>query len=105
MTQPKNISIAVLCVSAVILGTILVLTQLTTPASANTPSIGANYIMFTAKVTINDDALYIIHPATGQMNVYAYNLASDKIDPVDKVKLDQQFKNAAGGAAKVPAAP
>jgi hypothetical protein len=105
MTQSKNISIAVLCVSAVILGTILVLTLLTAPAAANTPSIGANYLMFTGRVTGNDDFLYIVQPATGQMKVYTYNSGANKIEWVDKIELDQRFKEAVGGRAKVPAGP
>lgn len=74
MRDPKNLTIALLCVSATLLATVLVLLGAAgQPAYADTPVRGGDYIMITGAYSDSTDLLYVLDVATQRINTYVFN--------------------------------
>jgi len=93
MKDPRNLTIATLCVSATILATVLVLMQLSggSPVYADSPSVAGDYILITGAVSRTDDMLYIIDRTAMKMNAY-YVDRSHRITLRDQADLRQLFR-------------
>ena len=80
MNDPKNIIIAMLCVSATILATVFALgLHDPKPAQADTPVVGGDYIMVPGQYSTSLDLLYVIDIASQRMNVYVFNLTKGEL--------------------------
>jgi curli biogenesis system outer membrane secretion channel CsgG len=73
--KPKNLSIAVLTMSAIVLAAAHVLVQ-TQPAQAEAVIKERDYQVVTAKIATGGDGLYILDNRTGQVAVFTYDPAS-----------------------------
>ncbi len=93
MKDNKNITIAMLCVSAAILATVLVLTYNSNQALADTSIRGGDYIMVTGNYSKSLDLLYVIDIAQQKINVYALDEQNNTLKMLDQVNLKQVFKN------------
>lgn len=94
MKDTKNITIALLCVSAVILSTVLVLLHVSaTPAQADTGLRGGDYIMVTGSVSKSEDAIYIFDIAKQKLNVYTLERQDKKLKLRRQVNLKLLFKD------------
>lgn len=92
MKDTKNILITLLCISAVMLGTILVLVNASTPAYASPPVRGGNYIMVNGALSGGLDLIYVINLASQQLNVYGVDSVQNSMTLVDTVNLKTEFK-------------
>ena len=92
MKDSKNVTIALLCVSAAILATVLVLTQVSTPARAEGPVKGGDYIMVTGAYNKNEDLVYIVDIAQQKMNVYHLVIRDRALKLRDQVNLKLAFR-------------
>ncbi len=91
MNQPKNITIALLCVSAVILAMMLILANVRT-VQAETSIAGGNYIMVTGAYTENLELLYIIDRSQRKLNVYVLNISKGDLILRDSANLKLAFQ-------------
>ena len=78
MKDPKNMTIAMLCVSAAILTTVLILAG-GQPAMADAPVAGGDYIIVTGAYSNNIDLLYIIDRTQQTMNAYVLDLTKGQM--------------------------
>ena len=78
MKDPKNMTIGMLCVSAVILMTVLVLAD-RQPAMADAPVAGGDYIIVTGAYSKNIDLLYVIDRTQQTMNAYVLNITKGEM--------------------------
>ena len=94
MKNPQNITIALLAVTAVIMGTMLLSGYMTSPnaAYADTPVKQGDYVMGTGGYTPSTDLLYVIDIASRRLNVYYANINTNALDPIDRVDLDKAFQ-------------
>lgn len=95
MKDNKNVTIAILSVSAAILLTILVTMHLTTPAYASTSIRGGDYIMCTGAYSSGTDILYVVNTAQQKVNAYVVDITHpDKPELIlrDTVNLKLAFK-------------
>ena len=92
MKDTKNITIAMLCVLAAILATVLVLSYDSNRAMADTSIRGGDYIMVTGNYSKNLDLLYVIDIAQQKINVYAVDENNNVIRMIDQQRLDRVFK-------------
>ena len=92
MKDTKNILITMLCISAVMLGAILVLVNASTPAYASSPVRGGNYIMVNGAIGGGLDLIYVINVASQQLNVYGVDAGHNSMTLVDTVNLKAEFK-------------
>ncbi len=93
MKDNKNITIAMLCVSAAILVTVLVLTYNSNQALADTSIRGGDYIMVTGNYSKTLDLLYVIDIAQQKINVYALDEQNNALKMLDQANLKQVFKD------------
>jgi len=100
MKDPKNLTISLLCVSAAILATILVLLHTSTPVQADSPARGGDYIMITGAVSNSLDLLYVIDLATLRVNTYAFNASKDQMLLKDQTNLAAAFRAAGRGPGR-----
>jgi hypothetical protein len=95
MTDNKNVTLAVLSVSAAILLTILVTMHLTQPAYAAGATIrGGNYIVTTGAFSDRLDIIYVINTAQQKLNAYVIDYhpgADNQIILQDSINLKQAF--------------
>ena len=77
MKDPKNITIAMLCVSAAILTTVLVLAR--QPAMADTPAAAGDYIVVTGAYSEDIDLLYVIDRSQQTINAYVLDLTKGEM--------------------------
>ena len=92
MKDTKNVTIAMLCVLAAILATVMVLTYDSNQALADTSIRGGDYIIVTGNYSKSLDLLYVIDIAQQKINVYAVDENNNVIRMLDQVSLKQVFK-------------
>ena len=100
MKDPKNLTIAMLCVSAAILATVLFLLLAADQARADTPVRGGDYIMVTGAYSGLIDLLYIVDRSQQKLNAYALDLNRRDLLIKSQVNLKLTFQRgraAAGG--------
>lgn len=92
MKDPKNLSIALLCVSATVLATVFVLLSSTAaPAYADTPVRGGDYIMITGAYSESVDLLYVIDVVAQRVNTYVFNPQTNELVLRDQFNLKPVF--------------
>ena len=75
MNDPKNLGIALLCVSASVLAMVLAIVVFSpAPAKADSPVMGGDYIMVSGAYAENLELLYLIDRSEQKLNVYVLNL-------------------------------
>jgi len=98
MKDTKNLTIAILGITALVLLALLIGTKIEQPAQAGT---GYSYktsdwIMVTGQATRNTDLLYLINVGARKMKVYVPNKATGnqppKIDVHDTLDLNKVFQ-------------
>ena len=94
MKNPQNITIALLAVTAVIMGSMLLSGYMASPnaAYADTPIKQGDYILGTGGYTTATDLLYVIDIAARRLNVYYANINTNALDAVDWVDLNKAFQ-------------
>ncbi len=92
MKDTKNVTIAMLCVLATILVTVLALTYNSNQALADTSIRGGDYIMVTGNYSKSLDLLYVIDVAQQKINVYTVDENNNVIRMLDQKRLSQIFK-------------
>ncbi len=93
MKDTQNITIALLCVSAAVLATVLAFTYDADRASgAGVAAAAGEYVMFTGEVSSSIDMLYVIDLTKRRMNAYHWNTRTNVIDLKDRVDLGQAFR-------------
>ncbi len=93
MRDPKNLTIALLCVSAAILGTALLLSMtVATPAYGETPVRAGDYILLTGAYSDSTDLIYVTDVAAQKINTYVFNPASNELLLRDQFNLVPAFK-------------
>ena len=98
MNDTKNITIALLCVSAAILMTLAVIVQTDQTAQAvGVSASGGEYIMFTGQVTSSTDMLYVVDVTRKRMNAYHFDTGKNVITIKDQVDLGKAFREANAG--------
>ena len=98
MKDTQNVTIALLCVAATILGTMVVLTYNSSNAQgAGIAAAAGEYIMFTGEVTGSTDLLYVIDLTKRRMNAYHFDPMANVIELKDQVDLGKAFREAAAG--------
>ncbi len=93
MRDPKNLTIAILCVLAVVFGAAVYFAQTASANSAVTRA--GDYIIFTGQVDNGTDMLYVIDVAEGKMNAYELAPSNNTGSMVlrDQINLQQVFAN------------
>ena len=94
MNDPKNLTIAMLCVSAAILATVL---SLLPQATADTPVRGGDYIMVTGAYSSHIDLLYVVDRSQQRLNAYALDLARNDLLFKSQVNLKLVFQRGRAG--------
>ena len=92
MKDTKNVTIAMLCVSAAILATVMALSYNSNQALADTSIRGGDYIMVTGNLSKSLDLLYVLDIAAQKINVYALDENENAVKMYDQVNLKQVFK-------------
>lgn len=92
MKDPKNLTIAMLCVSAAILATALLLLPAADEARADTPVRGGDYIMITGAYSASTDLLYVLDLATQRINTYVFNPQNNDLILRHQLNLKPVFK-------------
>lgn len=95
----RNLTIAILCVSAAIMGTMLVVLH-TTPVALATEVRAGDYIMATGRFADSQEALYVVDTAQQKLNVYNFVVARNEIQLRDSLPLNRIFGGAVGTAGK-----
>jgi hypothetical protein len=95
----KNLTIAILCVCAAILGAMLMVLH-TTPAAQASEVRGGDYIMVTGHFTDVQEALYIVDTAQQKLNVYNFDMVHNAIQLRDSLPLARIFGAGTGSAAR-----
>jgi hypothetical protein len=90
MTNTKNITIAILCISASIMGAMLFMLH-TTPVAQATETRGGDYIMLTARFTDSQEALYVVDTAQQKLNVYTFGVQRGDLQLRDSLPLARIF--------------
>jgi len=96
MKNTQNITIALLLVTAAVLGSLVVATYVNTssPAYADTAVSKYNYIMCTGAWSQSQDFLYVINIGERKMNVYFLDQNRNALEVIGQADLRQAF---AGG--------
>ena len=92
MNDTRSIAIAVLAVSATVLATVLVLSMNATPAMADTPVAGGEYIMVTGAYSSGVDLVYVFDLQQRGVNVYGYDRQNDRIKLMESLELKRVFR-------------
>lgn len=103
----KDLTIAVLTVTAVILLVAFLATQLLMPGQAfgfgqNLNPPGGDYQILTAQLDNTTEMLVIVNHRTHQMNAYGFDLPRGQIVPIQQVDLSR-LPTRAGASARPPA--
>ena len=104
MHDKTNITIALLIVSAAILGGLMLAGTLTAPATAATPIRGGDYIMVTGSYSGGTDIVYVLDIAAGKMNAYVTHPTDYSLALRDQINIKQAFAQAGAGAGGAGAA-
>lgn len=94
MKDPKNLTIAMLCVSAAILATALLLLPAADQARADTPVRGGDYIMVTGSYSSLIDLLYVVDRSEQKLNAYVLDLNKSDLIVKSQVNLKLAFQRA-----------
>ena len=94
MKDPKNLTIAMLCVSAAVLATALLLLPGADEARADTPVAGGDYIMVTGSYSGLIDLLYIVDRSQQKLNAYVLDLNRGDLIVKSQVNLKLAFQRA-----------
>jgi len=97
MNDSKNITIGLLCVSAAILTTVLILGGGDQAQGDGVSVSGGEYIMFSGQVTAGTDMLYVVDLTVKKMNAYHFNPMQNVIEMKDQVDLTKVFREPAAG--------
>lgn len=101
MRNTTNATLAVLAVTATILGVVLVMLHVSAPAYAVGSSVsGGDYMMATGLINPNREALYVIDLTVQKMNTYEWDVQAKNLEMRAQVNLKNAF--AAGAAPKGP---
>lgn len=88
----KNLVIVMLvCVNVALLG-VLMLGLAPQPAKAQVVGGGTNYVMHTAKISDNYDAVYVIDLRSRKMLAFRIDKTSKKLTPYTGVDLVRDFR-------------
>lgn len=94
MTDSKNITIALLLVTASILGAMLVssfLAENNVAQASQTSVRQGDYIMTSGQITPSRELVYVLDIAARRLNVYFPDINNERIDLVDRVNLERAF--------------
>ena len=91
MTDTKNVSIALLTITAVLLGLVLMGTIGENKAYAGAAASAGRYVMINGQNGTYTDLIYVIDVYDQTINVYAYNRKTNRIAPADQVDLRKAF--------------
>ncbi len=93
MKDNRNVTIALLCISAVVLTAALayVYNTDTSVAYADTPTRGGNYIMLSGAISSSIDMLYIIDVSTTKMNTYLLDIKGNALVLKDQIDLKKDW--------------
>ena len=91
MNETRNITIAVLSISAVILAVVLAFAWNTDRSYADASVAAGDYVMFTGQVTAANDLLYVIDRTTFTVNTYEFNSGDGTLRLLDQVDLGKEF--------------
>ena len=94
MTNTRNLTIAILCVSAAIMGAMLLVLH-TPPVAQATEVRGGDYIMLTGHFTDTQEALYVVDTAQQKLNVYTFRTERNELQLRDSLPLARIFGTAA----------
>jgi hypothetical protein len=97
MNDPKNLTIAMLCVSAAILTTVLLLLPAADQARADTPVRGGDYIMVTGAYSSHIDLLYVVDRSQQKLNAYVLDLNRGDLIAKSQVNLKLAFQRGRAG--------
>ena len=97
MKDPKNLTIAMLCVSAAILTTALLLLPGADQARADTPVRGGDYIMVTGAYSSLIDLLYIVDRSQQKLNAYVLDLNRSDLLIKSQINLKLTFQRGRAG--------
>jgi len=92
MTDNKNLTIMVLCVSAAVLATALVVTSVSDRALADASTRGGDYIWVAGEYSAQRDLIYVVDLAAQKMNTYRVTPKLDALQLRDQVDLKKQFQ-------------
>ena len=95
MNTPKNYTIALLCLSAIILATVVCLLYRTNTALGNPPDRGGDYLMLSGAYSDQLDLVYIIDRSQQKLNVYVLNLTDGDLVLRGQANLRLVFQRAA----------
>ena len=98
MKDPKNLTIAMLCVSAAILATALLLLPAADEARADTPVRGGDYIMVTGAYSSLIDLLYVVDRSEQKLNAYVLDLTRGDLLVKSQINLKLTFRRARAAA-------
>jgi len=91
MNDTRNITIAVLCVTATILTVALVMMH-RSDAYADTPVAGGDYIMVTGAYSSSTDILYVVDQRSGRLNAYVIDRTRNRFEPREQIDLRKLFR-------------
>lgn len=97
MNDTKNVSIALLTITAVLLGLLVMGTMRGNKAYAAAAAVGGRYVMINGQNGTYTDLIYVIDVIDQTINVYAYNRKTHLLDPADQVDLRKAFRTGARG--------
>jgi hypothetical protein len=89
MKDPKNLTIATLCITAVILmlGLVMITTRPAVVQAGEVSSYGGDFTVTVGGITRDTEMLYIIDNTTQRLLVYGINRANGKAVIADKAEL------------------
>ncbi len=96
MNNSQNVTIALLCVSAAVLGTITVLTWTDRAEATGVAAAAGEYIMFTGEVSASIDMLYVVDLTQRKMNAYHWDTNNNVLTLNDQVDLAKAFRQPGG---------
>jgi len=104
MNDKQNATIAVLCITAMLLAAALLLLRPAEPAlAAGSESRGGDYSMVTARLSGSRDALIVVDSAAKKLNVYGLNRDGRiDLDPGLSLDLAREFAVAERGIGGGP---
>ncbi len=97
----KNVTIALLTISAVLLGLVFVGSMNDNQAYAEAAAVGGRYLMINAENGSFTDMIFVIDIFDQTINVYIYNRQTHRLEPADQVDLRKAFRASAAG--RIPA--
>ena len=92
MNDSRNIVLALLCVSAAVLGTLVAVTWNDRAEATGVAAAGGEYIMFTGEVSASIDMLYVVDLTKRRMNAYHWDTRENVLSLKDQADLAKAFR-------------